>query len=88
MERSVIDYIYETDQTIYDEVNKNTEYREACERALKIYDKLMATLSEEQKEEFEKYIENEGEQEEIKNRISFRCGVKYGVRVVAESAFD
>ena len=88
MERSVIDYIYETDETIYDEVNKNKEYREASERSLKIYNRLKATLTDEQKEDLEKYIENEAEQEEIRVRISFTCGIKYGVRVVSESMYD
>ena len=88
MENSVIDYIYETDQTIYDEVEKSKEYREASELVLKVYNKLKETLTDEQKEEFEKFIDNEGECETIKNRITFRCGVKYGVRIVAESMFD
>ncbi len=88
MERSVIDYLYETDETIYDEINKSKEYREASELALKVYNKLKETLTDEQKEEFEKFIDNEGERETIKNRITFRCGVKYGVRVTAESMCD
>lgn len=88
MERSIIDYVYETDETINDEVYKNKDYREASERALKIYGKLKQTLTDEQKAELEKFIENEAEQEDIKNRITFRCGIKYGVRVVAESMYD
>lgn len=88
MERSVIDYVYETDETIYEEVNKSKEYREASERALKIYTGLKQTLTDEQKNELEKFIETEAEQEDIRVRISFRCGVKYGVRVTAESMYD
>ncbi len=88
MERSVIDYIYETDDTIYEEVNKDKEYREASERALKIYHKLSEMLTDEQKEEFEKYIDNEADKEAIQNRIIFKCGIKYGTRFVAESMSD
>ncbi|MDE7439646.1 MAG: hypothetical protein K2N23_03975, partial [Clostridia bacterium] len=88
MERSIIDYVYETDESIYDEVKKSKEYREASERALKIYDKFTKTLTDEQKEELEKFLENEAEQEDMRVRITFRCGIKYGLRLAAECMFD
>ncbi len=88
MERSIIDYVYETDESINDEVYKNKDFREASERALKIYDRLKRTLTDEQNEELEKFIENEAEQEDIRTRITFRCGIKYGLRLSAECMLD
>lgn len=88
MEHSIIDYVYETDEAINDEVYRDKNYREASERALKIYNRLKQTLTDEQKDDLEKFIDNEAEQEDIRVRISFRCGVKYGVRFSAESMFD
>ena len=89
MEHSVIDYIYETEQqTIYEEANRNKTFHEASERALKFYDKLNETLTDEQKDCLERFIEHEAEQTDIMLRETYKCGIKCGVRLVAESMFD
>ena len=88
MERSVIDYIFETDKSINEEVYKNNDFREAMERMLRIYKRLNETLSDGQKNDLEKYIGNEAELEDIRERTSFRCGVKYGLRLAVECMRD
>lgn len=88
MESSIIDSVYEIDESINDEVYNNKDYRKASERALKCYEKLRETLTDEQKDDFEKFIEQEAERTGLRIRISFKCGVKYGARFVSECMFD
>ncbi len=88
MEHSVIDYIYVTNQTVNEKVKENKEFRKASERALKFYDKLNGTLTDGQKDYLERFIENEVAQTDIMLRAAFKCGIKYGVRFVAEGMFD
>ena len=78
MEHSVIDYIYVTNQTVNEKVKENKEFRKASERALKFYDKLNETLTDEQKDYLERFIENEVAQTDIMLRATFKCGIKYG----------
>lgn len=88
MEQSIIDFILKSDETINDEVQADKTYCKASEKASKLYEKLRATLSEEQKDWFDRFLDWEAEQEEVKERKIFACGVKYGVRLVAECMFD
>lgn len=88
MERSVIDFIFNSEDTVDDEVQADKNYRKASEKSLELYDRLMATLSEEQKDVFDKFLEWHADEESIKLEKTFKCGVKYGVRLVAECMFD
>ncbi len=88
MEHSIIDFIRNMDETINNEVQADKTYRKASDKALELYDKLQATFSEEQKDLFDKFLNYEIEQESIVMEKNFKRGVKYGVRLVAESMFD
>ncbi len=88
MEHSVIELILKSDETINDGLQADKTYCKASEKASKLYEKLRATLSEEQKDWFDRFLDWEAEQEEVKKRKIFACGVKYGVRLVAECMFD
>ena len=88
MEHSVIDLILDSEETINDEVQSDKTYRKASDKALELYEKLKATLSKEQNDWFDRFLDWEAEQEDIVMRKYFKCGVKYGVRLIAECMFD
>lgn len=87
MERSVIDLIAQSEDIYFNDDN-DKDCSQASEKSLELYKSFKETLSEEQKTAFENFIDQETLRVSLKLEASFKCGVKYGVRLVAECMFD
>lgn len=87
MEHSIIDYILHNDET-HEAVRNSKEYNKVSDKRYKIHNKLREMLTEEQREEFDKYIDLELEEFALSNEAYFKLGIKMGVRLVSESMFD
>ena len=87
MERSIIDFILHRDD-LHEGIRENKEYRRISDKRYKIYERLMETLSQEQKELFENFVNLEIDEFAIRNDDYFKMGVKIGVRLVSECIFD
>ena len=88
MEHSVIDYIMHTDDDLRKKVETTVEYKRILKRKDKFQEKFMAALSDEQKEDFNKYIELNIEELCVAIESYFKAGIKIGARFVAESMYD
>ena len=87
MEHSIIDFLIHTGD-VHGEVKESRDCKRASDKRYKIYEELRKTLSEEQKEQFEKFVSLEIEEWALRNEGYFRLGIKTGVRLVSECIFD
>lgn len=87
MEHSIIDFLLHNDDT-HETVKYSEEYKKVSDKRYKIYKELTEILTEEQKEQFEKFVNLEIDEIALSNDAYFRLGVKVGVRLVSECMFD
>lgn len=87
MEHSIIDFFLHNDDT-HEAVKYSEEYKKVSDKRYKIYKELTEILTEEQKEQFEKFVNLEIDEIALSNEAYFRLGVKVGVRLVSECMFD
>lgn len=88
MEHSIIDFMFNAREASEEYVTADKNYRKASQKSVELYDKLAATLSEEQREVLDKFLDWQADEEGIKVEKTFKFGVKCGVRLVAECMFD
>ena len=87
MEHSVIDYLLHNDDT-HEAIKYSKEYKKVSDTRYKIYNELMAMLTEEQKEKLDKFVNLEIDEFALSNEAYFKSGLKAGVRLVSECMFD
>ena len=88
MEHSVIDYIINSNEEMHKKIEITVNYQNILRRKNRVYEKLIDMLNEEQKELFDKYMDNEDEEQGEIREGYFKMGMKFGIRLVAESMFD
>ena len=87
MEHSIIDFLLHNDYT-HEAVIYGKEYKQVSDKRFKIHNKLREMLTDEQREEFDKYVDLEIEEFALSNEAYFKSGLKVGVRLLSESMFD
>ena len=88
MEHSVIDYIMHTDDDLRKKIETTVEHKHILRKKDKFHEKFIATLTDKQKEDFDKCIELDLEELCVVVESYFKAGVKIGARFVAESMYD
>ena len=87
MEHSIIEYILHNDYT-HEAVQYSKEYEKVLDERMKIHNKLREMLTDEQRKQFDEYVNSELGEIALSNEAYFKLGIKMGVRLVSESMFD
>ena len=87
MEHSMIDFLLHNDD-MHEEVKYSKEYKRVSDRRYKIYEELRGMLTEEQRQQFDKFVNLEIDEIALSNEAYFKTGIKVGVRLVSECMFD
>lgn len=87
MEHSIIDFLLYNDVT-HEAVKYSDEYKKITDERMKIHNKLLEMLTEEQRKQFIEYVNSELGEFALSNDAYFKLGVKVGVRLLSECMFD
>lgn len=88
MEKSLINFILSTDKGMHEEIKQEKEYERLADESIEIYNKLMATLNDEQKKYFNTFAETQLGLECKSSDTYFKEGLIFGIRLLIECLLD
>ncbi len=88
MLKSILNYIYHTDESLPECINYGDKYRMHFDESCKCYDKLKETFNKEEDKLLEELIDNQTEMECISSETNFKEGIKFGIRFILECMSD
>ncbi|MDE6868752.1 MAG: hypothetical protein K2J83_06410 [Clostridia bacterium] len=88
MQKSMIDFIFNTDCGLCEKIKSSERYKKVSKEGYEVYIKLKESLNEEQKAELDKFADLTLEEQCEAEETYFKAGMKAGLRIAVECLIE